>query len=129
MFFSWSWENILSKTNQEIGIDLGIKYFLANSNSQLITNPRYPKQSEKKLELNHQIVSRRIKGSNRRNKAIKVLSSAYEKVVNQRKDFLRKLSKELINKNDLIAIEDLKIKSMLQSKNSNKNLNKYYKES
>lgn len=106
-------ENKLSHSENEIGIDLGIKEFAITSYGEMIENPRYLKNSEKKLRKLQKDLSRCQKGSkNRENCRIKV-ARQFEKIVNQRKDFLHKLSKRLINENQVICLEDLKVKNMM----------------
>ncbi len=90
----------------EIGIDLGVKSFLATSEGWKQDNPRHLQQAERKLKrLQHQ-VSRRNIGSAGREKARLLLAHAHEKVANQRMDFLHKLSREFINCYGLIGMED-----------------------
>ena len=69
----------------------------------------------KKLALCQRKLSRKPKGSSNRNKARIKVAKCYEKVTNQRKDFLQKLSTELIRKYDIICIEDLQVKNMVRN--------------
>ena len=75
----------------------------------MIEHPRYHRRAKKKLELAHQAVSRGKRGSHRRNKAKKQLGKAYRKVRNQRRDFLHKESRKLVNQYQVIVFEDIKI--------------------
>jgi len=106
-------KNIVNK----VGIDLGLINFLTTSNNEKIDNPRHLKQSLDKIKDLQIKLSSKKKGSNRRNKIKQLLSKTFEKVTNQRNDFLHKLSHWLINKYDLICYEDLKVKEMLQIEN------------
>ena len=106
----------LEKTNKKIGIDLGIKEFLTTSNKKIIENPKYLNKSLKKLAKLQKELSRKTIGSSNRNKARIKLARLYEKINNQRKDFLQKLSTKLIKENDIICIEDLQIKNMIKNR-------------
>jgi len=102
-------------SNEKVGVDVGLENFVTLSNGEVVANPRYLTKSEKKLELLQKRVSRKVKGSNNRNKARFRLAKQYIKVTNQRNDFLHKLSKCLTIKYSFIAVEDLNINSMLQN--------------
>lgn len=111
-------ENIqLSKNNNKIGIDLGLKEFAICSNGDRFDNPKILRKSEKKLAKLQKDLSRKQKGSNNRNKARLKVAKLHQKIVNQRKDFLHKLSTKIINENQVIVLEDLKVKNMLQNHN------------
>ena len=102
-----------SKSNHEIGIDLGIKEFAITSDGEMFENPKYLKKSETRLRKLQKDLSRCQKGSkNRENYRVKV-ARKHEKIANQRKDFLNKLSKRMINENQVIVLEDLKVKNMM----------------
>ena len=105
----------LKSTNKNVGIDLGIKNFAITSDETLIENPKYLQKSLKKLALCQRKLSRKPKGSSNRNKARIKVAKCYEKVANQRKDFLQKLSIELIRRYDIICMEDLQIKNMIKN--------------
>jgi putative transposase len=104
----------LPPNTNEIGIDMGLISFIATSNGETISNPRHFKKSEKRLKVIQQSLSRKKRGSKRRYKTKLALRKAHEKVRNQREDFQHKLSRNLINDNGLIAIEDLNIKQMIE---------------
>ena len=105
----------LESTNKNVGIDLGVKNFAITSDETLIENPKYLQKSLKKLALYQRKLSRKSKGSSNRNKARIKVAKCYEKVANQRKDFLQKLSARVIRKYDIICMEDLKIKNMVKN--------------
>jgi putative transposase len=101
-------QNILPASMKEIGIDVGIKSFAVMSDGQTVDNPKYLKQSEDKLkELQKQYSKKRTR------KTRKKLSNLHAKVGNQRKDFLHKLSRNIVNRFGFIFIEDLKPKQMV----------------
>ena len=99
--------------DSKIGIDLGIKEFAILSHGEPIENPKYLRQSEKKLRKLQKDLSRCQKGSKNRNKARIKVAKQHEKITSQRKDFLHKLSKQLIDENQVIALETLKVKNMM----------------
>lgn len=106
---------VYDKTNSTIGIDLGIKDFCITSNGNITSNPKYLKKSLDKLaKLQRQLSRKTIGGHNRNNARIKV-ARQHEKVSNQRKDFLQKLSTQLIKENDIICLEDLQVKNMVKN--------------
>ncbi len=103
------------KTGSVIGLDLGIKDFAITSNGDKIENPRYLKKSLAKLVKLQRELSRKTKGSSNRNKARIKVARQFEKVTNQRKDFLNKITTRLIRENDTICIEDLQVANMLKN--------------
>lgn len=102
-------------TENQIGIDLGIKEFAITSNGEMIANPKYLRKTEKKIQKLQRNLSRCQKGSKNREKARIKLAKAYEKITNQRKDFLHKLSIKLIRENQTIVLEDLQVKDMIKN--------------
>lgn len=103
----------LPKSENKIGIDLGIKEFAITSDGEMIENHKYLRKSEKRLRKLQKDLSRCKKGSKNREKCRVKVAKQYEKVANQRKDFLHKFSKRLINENQVICLEDLKVKNMM----------------
>ena len=110
------------KSDSEIGIDLGIKEFAIMSDGTMIENPKYLKKSESRLRKLQKDLSRCKKGSNNREKCRIKVAKQHEKIANQRKDFLHKTSKRLINENQVICLEDLKIKNMVKNHNLAKSI-------
>ena len=115
----------LPKTNSAIGIDLGITDFAILSDGQKIDNHKFTSKMEKKLKREQRKLSRRAllaknKGiplSEAKNyqKQKRKVARLHEKVMNQRTDFLNKLSTEIIKNHDIICIEDLNVKGMLRN--------------
>lgn len=105
----------LPKNNNKVGIDLGIKDFAITSDGEVFENPKWLRKSEKRLAKLQRDLSRKKKGSNNRNKARLKVAKLHEKIVNQRKDFLHKLSSEIINENQVIVLEDLRVSNMLKN--------------
>jgi len=100
------------KINKAIGIDVGIKTYATLSTGEKIENPKYLKNSLKRLKVLQRRMSKKVKGSKNRNKARLRVALQYEKITNQRQDFLHKLSSKLIAENQGIALEDLNVKGM-----------------
>ena len=107
----------LPKTNKKIGVDVGLKDFAITSDGEILGNPKYFRKSEKRLAKLQKDLSRKVYGSNNWNKARIKVAKLHEKIKNQRTDFLQKFSTKLINENQVIAIEDLRISNMLKNHN------------
>lgn len=105
----------LEKVTQNIGIDLGLSHFAIFSNGEKIENPKYLKKLLERLVKEQRKLSKKQKGSNNfRKQRIKV-ARLHEKVKNQRLDFIHKLSKRIINENQVIVLEDLAVKNMMKN--------------
>ncbi len=107
--------NEFEKTNKVVGIDLGLKEFAIVSDGSKYDNPRFLKKSLKRLAFLQKALSRKsIKSENREKAKIKVAKFC-SRIANQRKDFLQKLSTNLIKSCDVISLEDLQIKNMVKN--------------
>ena len=104
------------RTNQNIGIDLGLKDFAIFSTGEKIDNPRILKHLEVKYRRLAKSLSRKVKGSANYQKAKLRLARFHEHVTNIRKDFLHKLSTNIVRSYDIICIESLNIKGLMKSK-------------
>ena len=105
----------LPETAREVGIDVGVRYFLTDSEGRKIENPRFYERTLRRIRGLHKNLSRKKKGSKNREKARIKLARAYEKLNNQHRDFLHKLSRFYINNYDFIAVEDLQIGNMVRN--------------
>ena len=105
----------LEPVNHNAGIDLGLKEFAIASDGTKYANPKYLAKSLKRLKFLQKSLSRKTKGSSNRNKARIKVARLYAKITNQRRDFLQKLSTELIRNNDMICLEDLQVKNMVKN--------------
>lgn len=105
----------LPRTGKFTGIDLGLKEFYTDSNGKVVSNPRYLRRSELRLKRRQRRKSKRKKGSANRRKTINRLGRAHFKVSSQRKDFVIKTAKALVQSNDLIVYEDLKVRNMVKN--------------
>ncbi len=99
----------------KIGVDLGLKDFLITSEGKKYPNPRFYKRALKCLKRLQRSLSRKVKGSNNRNKQRLFVARAHEKVANQRRDMQHKLSLQLTCDNQVVAVEDLHIKGMVKN--------------
>ena len=105
----------LPETGNKIGVDLGIKEFAITSDGDFFSNTKHLKKSEKRLAKLQKDLSRKQNGSNNRKKAKIKVAKLHEKISNQRKDMLHKISTQLINENQVIVIEDLKVSNMIKN--------------
>lgn len=100
-----------------VGVDLGLTHFAITSDGSKFDNPKHLKKREENLKRKQQKLSKKQKGSNRRNKAKLVVARVHEKISNTRKDFLHKLSRKLVNENQVIIVENLAVKNMVKNHN------------
>ncbi len=103
--------------NECLGIDLGLKSFAVTSDGDVFDNPKYLKKSINKLKIIQKRASKKKIGSKNRIKSNLKISLLHEKITNQRKDFLHKLSSKLISDNQTIFVEDLAIENMRSNHN------------
>jgi len=109
-----------STEGKVIGIDLGLKHFAVTSNGNKVSkydNPKHLAKHEKNLKRKQQKLARKQKGSKSRNKYRKVVARVYERVSNSRADFLHKLSRKLVNENQVVVVENLHVKGMVRNHN------------
>jgi len=105
----------LEKTDKTIGLDVGVNSLIATSNGEKISNPRHFKRLHKKLRRSQKALTRRQKGSNNRYKARIKVAKIHAEITDARKDFLHKLTTQLVRENQTIVVEDLAIKNMINS--------------
>jgi len=100
-----------------IGIDVGIKSFAVCSDGRTFENPKHLRRTTSKLKVLSRQHSNKRKGSNNRERARRSLARMHERVANQRKDFLHKVSHQLADESQVgtICIEDLNVKGMLKN--------------
>ncbi|MCM0591094.1 MAG: RNA-guided endonuclease InsQ/TnpB family protein [Gloeotrichia echinulata DVL01] len=102
-------------SGNQVGIDLGLEFFYTDSEGRTVENPRLLRKSEKALKRKQRKVSKSKKGSSNRRKAVKKLAKKHLKVSRQRKDFVVKTAKALVQSNDLVVYEDLQVKNMVKN--------------
>ena len=98
-----------------IGLDVGLKDFVTMSDGTKINNPKFLQSSLQRLKVLQKRVSRKKKGSKNRDEAKYQAAKQYEKITNQRKDFLHKLTTKLVSENQAIAIETLNVDGMMKN--------------
>ena len=97
------------------GIDLGIEHFGHLSNDSVIANPRHLKKAENRLKQAQKLLSGKRKRSKNRFKSKLRVARAHEKITNNRRDFLHKISRRLVDSYSLIAMEDLNVQGLSKS--------------
>lgn len=109
--------NIIQKEKLDtvIGLDLGIKDFIVDSNRNRYENKHFYKNQEKKLKKLQRQLSKKQKGSNNRNKLKIKLAKVHENISNQRNTYLHQITSKLVNENQIICIEDLNVKGMMSN--------------
>ena len=112
----------LPTSTKQVGVDLGLKHLAITSDGDFYSHPKFLKKSEQKLKKLQRALARKKKGSSRRAKAKKAVANLHEHIANQRKDYVHKVSRKLINQYGLIAFEDLQIQNMLQNHNLAKSI-------
>ncbi len=96
-----------------VGIDVGLKSFLVTSKGEVVEHPRHLLKAEKRLKRLQRSLSRRKIGSKNREKARLAVARQHEKVADRRSDFLHKLSRRLVDENQVVYAEDLYVQGML----------------
>ncbi|MBS9392916.1 MAG: transposase [Dolichospermum sp. LBC05a] len=107
-------ENIEPSGNT-IGLDVGLKEYYTDSHGVMVENPKFLRIGEKVLKRSQRRVSRKVKGSKNRGNARQVLGKRHLKISRKRKDHAVKLARCVVQSNDLIAYEDLRIKNLVKN--------------
>ncbi len=105
----------LPEVNKAVGIDAGITSLITTSDGEKIANPRHFRRLRYQLRQATKKLSRRVKGSNNREKARREVARIQAAIADSRKDFLHKLTTRLVRENQRIALEDLSVKNMLKN--------------
>jgi putative transposase len=109
-----------STEGRVIGVDLGLKHFAVVSDGSKVSkydNPKHLAKHEKNLKRKQQKLARKQKGSKSRHKYRKVVAKVYERISNSRQDFLHKLSRKLVNENQVVVVENLHVKGLVRNHN------------
>lgn len=104
-----------ARLEHAVGIDMGLYDIAVTSDGAHHNNPRWINKSEKKLKTLQRKLSKKQKGSRNRDKAKQKLQRAHDRITNQRKDFLHRLSYRVVQAYDLICIEDLSVQRMMNN--------------
>lgn len=108
--------------NKVVGLDMGLTHLIIKSDGDKIDNPRFLKQATKNLKIKQKKLSRKLKGSKSRNKARLLVAKAHERLSNCRADFQHKQSKTIIDENQAVIVETLKVKNMLKNRKLSKHI-------
>ncbi len=108
-------KEVLKPTGKTLGLDVGLKEFYTDSNGQTEPNPKFYRKGEKRLKFRQRRVSRSRKGSTNRRKAIKKLGRVHLKISRQREEHAKRVARCVIQSNDLVAYEDLRIKNLVKN--------------
>lgn len=108
-------KKILSITTNSVGLDVGIKSFITDSNRKEYENIKTIRNNEVKLKKLQRRISRKKIGSNNRTKAKTILARVYEKLNNRKQYYLHQVVNDIIKDNQLICIEDLNVKGMMKN--------------
>ncbi|MCY7275436.1 MAG: transposase [Phormidesmis sp. CAN_BIN44] len=100
-----------------VGVDLGLIDFAITSDGSKFQNPKHLKKHAKNLKRKQQKLSRKVKGSQTRTKARKMVAKVHSKIARVREDFLHKLSRKLVNENQVVVVENLAVKNMVKNHN------------
>lgn len=112
----------LPRNARSVGIDLGLKYFAVNSNGVKTASPQFLRKSETKLKKAQRRLSKKEKGSSNYKKQNLKIAKIHEKVANQRKDFIHQLSRKIVDDNQVICLETLRVKNMVRNSRLSKSI-------
>ena len=102
-------------TNEQVGIDLGVKDFVITSDGEIFENKHSLKKKEKQIKKLQRQLSRKVKGSNNRKRTQVKIAKLFEKMTNKKDDYIHYVVNELLTYFDTIFMEDLNVKGMLRN--------------
>ncbi len=105
----------LPKTNSAVGIDVGLRDFAILSDDTIYPNPKFFRTLEEKVAKAQRIMSRRTIGGANWYKVERKVARIHEKIANARKDYLNKISTEIVKNHDIIGMEDLSVSNMMKN--------------
>ncbi len=106
---------VLPPTNKTLGLDVGLKEFYTDSNGHTEPSPKFYRKGEKRLKFRQRRVSRKKKGSTNRRKAVNRLGRVHLKISRQREEHAKRVARCVIQSNDLVAYEDLRIRNLVKN--------------
>ena len=112
----------LKDSNKSIGLDLGVKDLVIDSDGNKYQNHKYFASNEEKLAHEQRKLSHMKKGSNNFKKQKIKIAKIHKKITNQRNDYLHKLSKHIVDENQIICVEDLQVMKMTKDNDYNKSM-------
>ncbi len=105
----------VERPDQAVGLDVGLIDFVVTSDGSKYANPKHLKKHSRNLKRKQQKLSRKQKGSNTRHKAKRLVARVHSRIKRVREDFLHKLSRKIVNENQVIAVENLNVKGMVRN--------------
>ncbi|MGD1913639.1 MAG: RNA-guided endonuclease InsQ/TnpB family protein [Rivularia sp. (in: cyanobacteria)] len=105
----------LEPTGNQVGLDVGLEFFYSDSNGNTVSNPRFLRKAEVNIKRVQRRIYKHKKGSNRRRKSREVYARKHLRVNRQRTEFAKRLALTLLQSNDVVAYEDLKVKNMVRN--------------
>ena len=102
-------------TNEDVGIDMGVKDFVITSDGEVFENKHFFKKQEQKINKLQKQLSKKVKGSKNRNKARIRLAKAFEDVTNKKESYMHSVVNELLTYYDIVYMEDLNVQGMLKN--------------
>lgn len=112
----------LPETGRVVGVDVGISALITTSDGDKVQNPNYYRDGQARLRRLQRKLARAKRGSKNRKKALRAVQRQHEHVANQRRDFLHKLSTDLVRTFDGIALEDLRVRNMVRNHRLSKSI-------
>lgn len=103
------------RTDKKVGIDLGVKDFVITSDGEVFENKHFFTKQEKKIKKLQRQLSKKVKGSNNRNKQRIRLAKAFEKMANKKENYIHSVVNELLKYNDVVFMEDLNVSGMVKN--------------
>ena len=111
-----------SSEGKAVGVDMGITHFAITSDGSKHGNPKYYRKYEKKLAVRQKRLAKKQKGSSNRAKAKRKVAKVHQKITRCREDFLHKLSRKLVDENQVIVVENLAVKNMVRNRSLAKSI-------
>jgi putative transposase len=102
-------------TNEQVGIDLGVKDFVITSDGEVFENKHFFKKEEKQVKKLQRQLSKKVKGSNNRKKAQVRIAKLFERITNKKDAYIHYATNELLANFDTIFMEDLNVQGMLRN--------------
>ncbi|MGR0185451.1 RNA-guided endonuclease InsQ/TnpB family protein [Azospirillum aestuarii] len=105
----------VSVEGKAIGVDVGLLDLAVTSDGSKFANPKHLRKAERNLKRKQRKLSRKVKGSNSRANARRLVARAHQRIADARRDHLHKLSRRIVNENQVIVVEDLHVKGMMKN--------------
>lgn len=105
----------LDPSGNRVGVDAGVTALVTLSTGEKVTNPRHERRDRRKLAKAQRALARKQKGSKNREKARLKVARVYARITDRRRDFLHKVTTRLVRENQVIAVEDLTVRTMVRN--------------